>query len=238
MTIKKFTTVLTADATVALPEPAIEMIAMAVTSASDATVSVAVTDYNSRTVATWAAADYTTRTLRSLGPVETDVYDTGGDPSANTEHQPIGVLVDAPIAVAFGGTLGADYVTVEIYYRSVAKASVVLSTTNATGVVTLPDGLPLHRVLGMAVTSSSDTSVSLAVTDAASKTIATWASADYTTRALRYLAEVESAVYDAGGDASADTEGNDIGVFADGALSIAASGMAAGTFTVEVYFEE
>lgn len=40
-----------------------------------------------------------------VGPVETDIYDTGGDASANTEGQAIGVIAASPVSivVANGG---------------------------------------------------------------------------------------------------------------------------------------
>ena len=117
---------------------------------------------------------------------------------------------------------------------AIKKRTIVLSDTSAH---TLGLGAAYGRVVRADVLSSSDTSVSLAVVDADSVTVGTWASADYTTIARRYLGPVETDIYDAGGDASANTEGQAIGLVAKSPLTLTASDMGAGTLTVDVYVE-
>lgn len=239
MALSKFSTVITATSTVFLPDaPKGAFIeGMALTSLSDTSVGLTVTDVNARTIATWASADYTTRNFKRLSPAETNIFDTGGDASADTEHSPVGIIADGPLTLTLAN-LGAGELLVEVYYRPIIKDVITLDTTlNTATVFGLAGGRLLNRVLGMALTTTVDTTVSLTVTDAKSRTVATWASADYTTRALRHLAPLETDVLDSGGDASADTEGNDIGVLTEGALTFTTGNTATAGVTVEVYTE-
>lgn len=102
---------------------------------------------------------------------------------------------------------------------------------------TLGLGAVFGKVLRVDVLSSADTSVAVAVVDGDGVTVATFASADYTTRARRYVGPVETAVYDTAGDPSADTEGTTVGVVAHGPLTITPTGLGSGTLTVDVYVE-
>jgi hypothetical protein len=110
-----------------------------------------------------------------------------------------------------------------------------------TGAITAAADLGLGAAYGevkrIDVTASADTSVSLAVVDENGDTVATIASADYTTRTRFYIAPVETEVWDTGGDASANTEGNSVGVIARSPLTITPSGLGTGTVTVDVYVE-
>jgi hypothetical protein len=117
--------------------------------------------------------------------------------------------------------------------------SIKKRTTGAiSAAATVGLGAPYAFVRAVDVTSSSDTSVSVAITDGNGDTVATIASADYTTRARFYIAPVETRVFDTAGDASADLEGNiGGGVIAESPLTITPSGVAAGTVTVDVFVE-
>lgn len=232
MALQKASFVIDADTDVHLPVEAAEIVAMAVTSSDDTTVALTVTDYNGATVATWASADYTTRTLRRLGVAEASIYDTGGDASADTEHSPIGVICDSPLDMDI--TIDTGELLVEVFFRELKKHTVEATTTNEDPVVNLGD---FGVIKAIALTADSDTTVALAATDANSKTLSTWASADYTTRTLRHLAEVETAVYDTGGDASANTEGNEVGVLFEGDVTLGTTGLGADGLVIEVYYE-
>lgn len=237
MGLRKFSVVLAADSTVHLPDRVGQIEAIALKSSADTSVSLTVTDYLSRTISTWASADYTTRTFRRIGPVETAIFDAGGDVSADTEHSPSGIVFEGPLTLTVGATVGSGELQVDIYYRPLTKVTVVADTLNTAPKIQLPEGVGVLKAVG--VLSSSDTSVGLTVTDGApvARTLATFASADYTTRAVRHIGSVETDVYDSGGDPSADTEGNDIGVLAESSITGTTSGLGAGTLTVDYYLE-
>lgn len=231
--IEKATFVISADATVHLPVEAAEVVAMALKSSADTTVALTVTDFNSRTIATWESADYTTRVQRKIGPVETDIFDTAGDASANTEGQPFGIIADGPLTLDV--TIDSGELAVEIFFYPVRKETLTLTTTNPDRTLGLER--EVNVVKAIAVDAGSATATTLAVTDGKSQTVATFASADYSTRTLRHLAPVETAVRDAGNDPSADLEGNYIGVITEGDLTFDSTALDA-DFVVEVYFED
>jgi len=113
---------------------------------------------------------------------------------------------------------------------AIKKRSIVLSDTSAH---TLGLGATYGRILRCDVTSSADTSVSLAVTDADGVTVITFGSADYTT-ATRKVVEAENAVTEDGTAATGDA-GHPL--VAKSPLTVTASGLGSGTFTVDVFVE-
>jgi len=50
-----------------------------------------------------------------LGPVESDVYDAGGDASANTEGQAIGVLAESPVTIAIASGTEGDVHRIHLF---------------------------------------------------------------------------------------------------------------------------
>lgn len=118
---------------------------------------------------------------------------------------------------------------------TIQKKDVVLDTTTTSTTVQLGNGVV--RVLKVSVIASADTTVSLAVTDSLSETIATIASADYTTRTHFYLTPLETRSFDSGGDAMIDAEGPGYGIVCESPLTVAATGLGSGDFTVTFYYD-
>lgn len=87
------------------------------------------------------------------------------------------------------------------------------------------------------VQASADTTTAVTITDADSNTVYTLASGDHTTKKVRYVTPLETIVVDTGGDAMIDAEGAPGGIVAKGPLSVAISGIASGTVTVDVFVE-
>lgn len=87
------------------------------------------------------------------------------------------------------------------------------------------------------VLSSADTSVSVAIVDSDSRTIATIASSDYTTKTQFYLSPVEATVFDSAGEVMAANGDASVGVLAHSPLTITPSGVGSGTVTVDVFVE-
>lgn len=116
------------------------------------------------------------------------------------------------------------------------RRRIVLSDTSAHD---LGLGASFAIVRGYNLLSSSDTSVSLAVTDDDGKTIFTESSADFTNTTgkdgVERTLSTESAVTE-DGTAATGNAGHG-GVWAKSPLTLTASGLGAGTLTVDVYVE-
>lgn len=237
--INKKSYVMAANTTVELPgnQGAIEIIAVALKASTDTSVSLTITDLapTARTIFTAASADFTTRVRRYVGPLEANVFDTAGDPSANTEGQAIGVVAENGLLFTVGATVGTGDLQVDIYYRPLFKTSVVMDALNLVSVLDMPSAV--SNVKAVSVLSSADVTVDLIITDALGSTIQTFANADYTTRINRAIGPAEAATFDTAGVAGADTEGTETGVIAEGNLTCTSTTLASGTFTVDVFTE-
>ena len=117
-------------------------------------------------------------------------------------------------------------------------------TVTCTGTTALTQSLDLGTAVGEVVAidllSDVDTTVSVTITDARSRTIATAASGDYTSagaqQAILYLSPVEATVWDSAGEVMAANGDASIGVIAESPLSVVAAGLdASETCRVNVY---
>jgi len=98
-------------------------------------------------------------------------------------------------------------------------------------------GAAYSKVLAVDVKASSDTTVSVAITDRDGEVIATIASADYTTRTRFFLVPVEARVFDTAGEVAAADSAVSPAVVARSPLTITPAGVGAGTVTVDVFVE-
>jgi hypothetical protein len=116
MTLKRRTKTFTADvaATLGLGSAYAVVRAIEVLSSVDTSVSFAVVDRDSRTIATIASADYTTRTQFNLTPLETRTVDTGGDFQIDAEGGVGGVVARSPLTITPTG-IGSGTVTFEAF---------------------------------------------------------------------------------------------------------------------------
>lgn len=87
------------------------------------------------------------------------------------------------------------------------------------------------------VLSSADTTTAVTITDADGFVVYTLASGDHTTKKRQFVTPVETNVVDVGGDAMIDAEGAPGGVVCQGPVSVAVSGIASGTVTVDLFVE-
>lgn len=82
---------------------------------TDTTVAVTITDADGFVIATVASADYTTKTEYFIAPVEAKVFDTAGDPSADTEGAVPGIIAASPLSLVAAGLDATETLTVDVF---------------------------------------------------------------------------------------------------------------------------
>lgn len=85
-----------------------------VLSSADTSVAVTVNDDDGVARATFASGDYTTIARRFIVPVETTVFDSGGDPAIDAEGVSPPVVCKGPLDIVVTG-LGSGNVRVDLF---------------------------------------------------------------------------------------------------------------------------